>query len=439
MVNNQKQIPLTLEDPKKELFAVPNDFTKNFTKNFDDNGYPVLNPRWVGIVNFSKNSKQKYFGDKKLFVVSEEDVQTDYLLQLYKHCRKNLNEGDSLKNSLIPCYNEENFIKLDSGKYDEFLPYFFEKEIIKIIKSGLLKSYESRNDNLIFARGKINFKEQIYNTSHKSPRISCIFNELVVNNYENKIILYACYLLARKNNLDPSLKSDFLNYSNLFLGEGIDLEIFLKNQFKGIDKIQKRYRPAIELAYSIINREHLATKTSEKINAPSFILNAAAIWESFLRVCIREIFKKEYDVKKGEGKLHAFNFLNDIIGYPDIVITKKNDSNKYYILDAKYKCDKTNPDLYQLAAYLGSEYSKHPGERGYLLYLGNIIDEDNSEKDEDIPGEYVISTKGMQEKIPLKIIYLYGDLVDCTENGEIKIDKFSKVIYKKILDEQANH
>jgi 5-methylcytosine-specific restriction enzyme subunit McrC len=115
------------------------------------------------------------------------------------------------KNDITKINANDDFTSIDI--YAEL----FLMNVNKIIKKGLYKQYNEKNEEIKSIKGKIDFKLSINNLSFRNAKAFCTYDELENNNIYNQIIKSTAIKIYRTSNLDAKLKSkvnDVLLYFN---------------------------------------------------------------------------------------------------------------------------------------------------------------------------------------------------------------------------------
>ena len=411
---NQTSEILQEKDEVKKLIP-PLSLSKLFSKEYDSQrNIPLLkNRNCVGIVRFNNCKEPRFYQDLKLFKVSDDlKVESDLLLNLLSYTLRDTEELNSLSKAFFCSIEPNAEIELSEGSFIEFIYPLFRIELSKLIKYGIYKQYVEREDNLIFMKGKIDIKKHKNNLIKKNPRIACRYFDLTSNIYLNQIILSAINKAVLSTNI-PLLSSEFIFFRNIFRQESIDEMDFTIHEINNSTFIPKRYEKIINIAKYILQSKHVKlTDTGYKVKSPSFIIRPEVIWECFLRSIVRNIFKKKpkYNVEKIKNKMEIFEGQVVVSEEPDILILKNN--KILHVIDAKYKQGWVNPDMYQIAAYIGSADRRNgPSEKvkGFLFYLGKVDDNNewiNTGK-EILRNEYILSEN---RKLPLIIGNLFSYL-----------------------------
>lgn len=383
----------------------------------DDNGFYSLKNNfsyYVGIIGnrIGKSEKYKWYEDKKLF---PEHSTNPLLFQLYDAALQDSYEFSTLEKSFV--VEPEIRIRLNRDLFNILIPELFLIELKKILDYGLNRKYQQREDNLLFAKGKINMKKQIKNEITHNPRIYCTYWDFTTNIFINQALLYASDLLSHNHKVPHSIRSSLINYISSMRQEFVEDVILTVHDFRKNHYIPERYKLAIILSEAIISSSYHGIELTKEVECPSFLINAPTVWESFLRASIRKSFI-DWDIQKIKQQHSCLTPFINII--PDLLVTK---NDKLLIIDAKYKSGKVSTgDLYQMCAYIAHFKEKNPVS--FLLYLE---DEENR-----YPEKYNFKIGKNQEEYPIHILYL-NDLL----NEAIHQNNFFKYFsdnLKKIIE-----
>ena len=109
-----------------------------------------------------------------------------------------------------------------------FISYFL-NEVTALIKTGVRSDYVSRQDNLLFQRGRLNAAGQLRHNLIRSERFCCEFDEYLPDRAENRLIHSALHRVARLTH-DP--RNWRLCREALMLFDGIPLSSDIRRDFR---------------------------------------------------------------------------------------------------------------------------------------------------------------------------------------------------------------
>lgn len=139
------------------------------------------------------------------------------------------------------------------------------------------------------------------------------------------------------------------------------LSVDSKFSVTGYGGARDYYRRALMLAKIILGSSGVGLSGDGQIRSDAVLLNAADIFEKYVRSVIRDAYTtKGFVVTKGGVGVHSLYTDGSFELLPDIVISKN--SAICLIADAKYK-KPTASDHYQMSAYLAA----HDLKRGILI------------------------------------------------------------------------
>jgi len=226
----------------------------------------------------------------------------------------------------------------------------FLSEVEILIRRGLAKKYRKQTSNVKALKGKLEFAGNIrYNLVHKER----FYTTHQVYNHDHvlhQVLQHALEIIeqfSKGSFLYDRCKRVLLNFP-----ETTPLKITKKH----IDSIVLNrktapYRNALELARLIIlNYSPDIASGKEKMISLLFDMNR--LWEEFILIQLkRELLDSKYIVTGQDRQ----TFIGSNYLQPDVVIQHKEDPNKVYIIDTKWKRPTSQSssisDLRQMYAY----------------------------------------------------------------------------------------
>ena len=337
-----------------------------------------------------------------------------------------LNNGDTIQ--IIPKVGQVNFLRLLfkaegnqvslEREFDDFVKYSIDDEqnIGSIVAKRFFASLNEilrrspaqgrkrarRQDD--FAAGEIQVARTALNlaTKRTRPVVSLVKNR-TTDIPENRILSEA--LVRSWPLLSPDTQSTFrLIYEHWVRRFPRSQNIFrdllsVDRAFatRGYGGARDYYRLALMLAKIILGTNGIGFGSKNEVAGDAILLNAADIYERYLRCVISDSHaEKGYVVTKGGAGMQSLYTDGSFGLIPDIVISKANAIT--LIADAKYK-KPTAGDHYQMVAYLAA----HKLKRGILLaplFSGTTV---------------VIKEFATPEKVIVREIYLPMSDLDATE------------------------
>lgn len=244
----------------------------------------------------------------------------------------------------------------------------------RIVRGGLLPTYQSRNEDLITPRGRLDLSHIA--THLRRATLRCTYDDLTVDHELNQV-LAAGLRLAASVMESPDLRLDLARSADRFFGDlerrplSMDL---LEAKLSGLDRRSSHYRTALTLIALIHHGARLG-QHAEAGTMPlsSFMLNMNMVFERFLGRYLSEHRTDDVRIGIQDVRSDVFTYLANAGGWnqptirPDFVFYRRN--QVIAVADAKYKNRHENPpssaELYQLTTY-GLAYSM-PEPREVLL------------------------------------------------------------------------
>jgi 5-methylcytosine-specific restriction enzyme subunit McrC len=242
----------------------------------------------------------------------------------------------------------------------EFLVQFFVNRLFAELHRGLVRRYETREENLTVLRGRVLIGEQVRRNSIAPERFYCSYEEFTEDNPLNRILKAALrLLLAFSRNIDNQRSLAELLFAFEAVSD-VDRHKLPWNEV-GIDRLSVRYVPCLNLA-SLFLRQTPPDVTAGSAGGLSVFFDMNVLFEEFIgRVAARALRPLGYDVRLQEGRRYlvyddvaerdAFLLKPDIVGRIDnkaawIVDTKWKELSKHESRDGVAQAD-----MYQMYAY----------------------------------------------------------------------------------------
>jgi len=144
---------------------------------YDDKKYKIFSKKGKTYIENTSYSGVIQLENVRIHFSTKVNTNLFYMLSFLK------SEDDFL-------FDPEISIELKEGNnFFDIIGRLFLNELEDLIKKGLLKKYVTKHENVGFLKGKLSIKGQIQNHIHNTPKLSCIYGDLTVNNLENQIVL----------------------------------------------------------------------------------------------------------------------------------------------------------------------------------------------------------------------------------------------------------
>jgi 5-methylcytosine-specific restriction enzyme subunit McrC len=248
------------------------------------------------------------------------------------------------------------------------------RAVERIVRGGLLSTYQSRNEDLSTPRGRLDLRHIA--THPRRATLRCTYDDLTVDHELNQV-LAAGLRLAASVMESRDLRLDLARAADRFFG---DLERrplsgdWLEAMLSGLDRRSSHYRTALTLVALI----HHGARLGQHIEAgsmplSSFMLNMNMVFERFLGRYLSDHSPDDVRIGIQDVRSDVFTYLENGGGWnqptirPDFVFRRRK--QVVAVADAKYKNRHENPpssaELYQLTTY-GLAYAM-PEPREVLL------------------------------------------------------------------------
>jgi 5-methylcytosine-specific restriction enzyme subunit McrC len=248
------------------------------------------------------------------------------------------------------------------------------RAVQRIVRGGLLPTYQSRNEDLATPRGRLDLRHIA--THPRLASVRCTYEDLTVDHELNQV-LAAGIRLAASVMESRDLRLDLARAADRFFG---DLEHRplstdrLETMLSGLDRRSSHYRTALTLIALIHHGARLGGHVEAgAMPLSSFTLNMNLVFERFLGRYLSENSPDDVRIAMQDVRSDVFSYLENAGGWnqptirPDFVFRRHR--KVVAVADAKYKNRHENPpsaaELYQLTTY-GLAYSM-PEPREVLL------------------------------------------------------------------------
>lgn len=234
---------------------------------------------------------------------------------------------------------------LSSPILEVFIAAFFD-ETVTLVRGGLLQKYVFRRDDLGFVRGRIQPQIQFGRNANRTDRVSCIYDELTIENEWNQIINTGL-AMVRPWLRNPELIRRWNELRVIFrgIGETFTLTESLRRLVYG--RAETRYRSVVEWIKWIDST--LSPSASAGVsNAPGLLLDMNALFERALAAFLGN--RSTHFVSQDSTRFLARRQTSHKGVYrlrPDFLFRKNG--KVFAIADAKWKKLRTNENGFLLA------------------------------------------------------------------------------------------
>jgi 5-methylcytosine-specific restriction enzyme subunit McrC len=222
---------------------------------------------------------------------------------------------------------------------------------------GFLKEYTPVSSDDGPLRGRILFDQSLRQFWSKGlqHRAAVSFYDLTANVPSNQVLKSAVDHLLRQFRYLPekpkSVMHDLGDYQELFAA--LDITDIEDSKIRGAEwkRLPEPYREAAELATLIVQGRGVELPASGDVRLPSFLLDMAEVFESYVRNVIRTALSPTIQVLDGnkEGACSLYDEKPLPLATPDIVF--KNAAGVSLVADVKYKDGPSREDINQIVTY----------------------------------------------------------------------------------------
>jgi len=229
----------------------------------------------------------------------------------------------------------------------EFIVEKFCSLMEDLVAHGILRNFENFQENLIPIKGKLLLTESLRHNPGVIINHHCDFTLHTPDILENQILKLACYSLLPFNYKIPLLNGRLRRILGALADVSLNYEGDLDTEKIEYHRLNEHYRPVLLLAKMLLNNLSPSGKRGAE-SFQSFLIDMNTLFEKYI-----EKILEDAAVKSGLScKTQDTNYLalgNQIQVKPDVVIYDRLDP--MLAIDAKYKTNDPNADIYQALAY----------------------------------------------------------------------------------------
>lgn len=230
----------------------------------------------------------------------------------------------------------------------EFLVEHFIGSVEDLAARGILRNFEREEEALLTIRGKILLPQTIRDHPGVHERHHCSFSEHTADIDENRILKLACLSLLPYRFEKPQLKSRVRRLLRMFAGVENILDHNRAYNRLVFHRLNEHYRPAIMLAKMILS--HLSPSGSPGPQQyRAYLVDMVALFEKYIEKVLTDAAARTPLSIRPQDKNYHLDLHNSINVRPDVVVYRG--ANQVLAVDAKYKSDNLNQDVYQALSY----------------------------------------------------------------------------------------
>lgn len=255
-------------------------------------------------------------------------------------------------------------LKADRMNLYEIFINMYIKEVQILVKHGIKSSYNTKEDNMNFYKGKLKVSQHIEaNLVHKE-RFYVAYDEYSVNRAENKIVKSTLLKLMKLSSSDENIRE----IRKLLLSfELVEESANYDKDFSCIvmNRNTKDYETLMEWSKVFLYNKSFTT-FSGKTSSKALLFPMEKIFEEYVAKWVRKVFSEEdWKVSTQDKRYYLFDTPKRFSLRPDIVIRRENIT---IIMDTKWK--RLCPDLHNYGISQADMYQMYVYSKKYMT-LGN--------------------------------------------------------------------
>ena len=257
----------------------------------------------------------------------------------------------------------------------ELLMRCYLEQVTTVVRKGIARTYVSRQDNLVFLRGKLQLTEHIRRNSYNSSRVYCEFDEYDVDRPINRLIKGAL-LLVSKLTKDPTNQQRCRELLFWFDGVPGTSDPRLDFQRMQRDRLIQHYSPAMPLCKLILFGLNPLTQQGEN-QVVSMLFPMEKVFEAYVGAKLPHQFPDWRISEQTTGRALVEEHLGRRIFQlrPDLMLTSAHrcviGDTKWKLIDQNNRSDKygiSQSDIYQLFGYTKKYLIGHTRKEVLLIY-----------------------------------------------------------------------
>lgn len=231
----------------------------------------------------------------------------------------------------------------------EFVVGFFVGLVENLVARGILRGFERCEADLLALRGKVLVAETIRRRPVVRDRHWCAFTEFTADVPENRVLKLACdTLLPFPYRRVPDVSSRLRRLLRTFADVALDPVAADAFDRLVYHRLNEHYRPALALA-----RLLLACLSPSGTRGPhqflAFLVDMNSLFERYVAAVLQQEAAGRRGLIVVDQDTHTLDLDRQVTVRPDVVLYCGDVPS--LAVDAKYKCDDHNADVYQALAY----------------------------------------------------------------------------------------
>ena len=415
-MNKSNSITLYEYEKSEELTQREISLIKKLNKNFfsskdEDSGF-------FDLISGNRIKSKQFVG-----FISLKSKTIQVLPKLLKNSQENT-DSSIIKNLLFMLsftkklgIKETDISKLgDSENLYEIIIYLFAKNLLELLKKEIYRTYETREENLNYLKGKLLITDQIKKNQFDKTKFYVSHDELIENNLLNQVFKTTITKLINFTKSNKNFK--LLTECDLILDNVSNKNLKLIDCEKlNFNRLNKNYENSFNLAKLLLFGNSTSFESSN-LDSYSFMFDMNKLFEEFIGEFIKRYFGEHYKeiyLQKSNKYVFAkeYNDKNYFNLKPDIYFKKFD--GKALIIDTKYKILNENKsysgvqqgDIYQMFMY-GLRYFNNENVKKIILLYPQETNHNYELENSYISEENI--------NIAIKSINLHFNLISNKEN-----------------------
>ena len=255
----------------------------------------------------------------------------------------------------------------------ELLLRCYLEQVTTLVRKGIARTYVTKEDNLVFLRGKLQITEHIRRNSYNAVRVYCQFDEYDVDRPINRLIKGALLVV---NKLSRHAGNQQRCRELLFWFDGVPGTADPRGDFQRMqrDRLVQHYAPAMPLCKLILFSLNPLTQQGEN-QVVSMLFPMEKVFEAYVAAKLPEQLRSWRISPQATGQALIDEHLDQKMFKlrPDLLFRR---AQKHVVADTKWKlinqADRSNSygisqaDIYQLFGYT-KKYLANQQQREVLL------------------------------------------------------------------------
>lgn len=287
--------------------------------------------------------------------------------------------------STVDVFDRPTDVEGDGWFVDAFAALYL-AELDGVLRRGLRQEYVHVESSERYLRGQLNVQRQQQRWPVASTSFECDYDELTYDTRLNQAVLYATDVLSQLVRSDEL--SGRLAERVGVLRQQITRRPISRDEVSRIEltRLNGHYSTLLELVQTVIDRSFIEGIGSGERRALSFLIDMNRLYERVVERTVERICRDRagwaFETQSRTDSL--FVGSPSVPMYPDVVL--RIDGTVAAVIDAKWKTNHSNSDIYQLLAYqsvheapgmlvypqtgtLETSYEVEDGEPLYLVEL----------------------------------------------------------------------